>query len=139
MGYAELAYAMKRLRLEFSEPGRVRVIEEPAPQPTAVQALVEVDYSAISPGTEMLFYRGQVPDSLPIDATIDALSGSVRYPLPYGYAAVARVTGIGAEVDPAWLGRRVPLGSFAANRPTEGNRRRARRMFYASAGMNRRT
>ena len=43
---------MTRQRLEFSEPGRVQVIEEPVPQPAAAQALVEVDYSAISPGTE---------------------------------------------------------------------------------------
>ena len=55
---------MNLLRLEFAEPGRVQVIEEAVPQPAAVQVLVEVDYSAISPGTEMLVYRGQWPEEI---------------------------------------------------------------------------
>jgi threonine dehydrogenase-like Zn-dependent dehydrogenase len=98
---------MNRLRLEFAEPGRVQVIEEPVPQPTAVQALVEVDYSAISPGTEMLAYRGQWPEEISRDSSIAALSGEFSYPVSYGYACVGRVAAVGDEVSNEWLDRRV--------------------------------
>ncbi|MBT8352927.1 MAG: zinc-binding alcohol dehydrogenase [Desulfofustis sp.] len=98
---------MKRLRLEFAEPGRVQVVEEPVPQPEALQVLVEVDYSAISPGTEMLVYRGQWPEELSRDSTIAALSGDFSYPVSYGYACVGRVIAVGEEVSDQWLDRRV--------------------------------
>ncbi len=39
----------------------------------------------ISHGTEMLFYRGQVPDDIPVDATLDFLNGALQYPIKYGY------------------------------------------------------
>ncbi|MBT8345981.1 MAG: zinc-binding alcohol dehydrogenase [Desulfofustis sp.] len=98
---------MKRLRLEFAEPGRVQVVEEPVPQPEALQVLVEVDYSAISPGTEMLVYRGQWPEELSRDSSIAALSGDFSYPVSYGYACVGRVIAVGEEVSDQWLDRRV--------------------------------
>ncbi|MBT8328493.1 MAG: zinc-binding alcohol dehydrogenase [Desulfofustis sp.] len=98
---------MKRLRLEFAEPGRVQVIEEPVPQPEALQVLVEVDYSAISPGTEMLVYRGQWPEELSRDSSIAALSGDFSYPVSYGYACAGRVIAVGEEVSDQWLDRRV--------------------------------
>jgi len=55
----------------------------------------------------LLFYRGQVPADMPLDANIAALAGDVRYPLRYGYACVGNVIEIGAQVDRAWLNRRV--------------------------------
>jgi 2-desacetyl-2-hydroxyethyl bacteriochlorophyllide A dehydrogenase len=98
---------MNRLRLEFAEPGRVQVIEEAVPKPAAVQVLVEVDYSAISPGTEMLVYRGQWPEEISRDSTIAALSGDFSYPVSYGYACVGRVAAVGDEVSDEWIDRRV--------------------------------
>ena len=50
---------------------------------------------AISLGTELLFYRGQVPTDLPVDETIAALAGEVGFPLKYGYAAVGQVVASG--------------------------------------------
>ncbi|NNK13594.1 MAG: zinc-binding alcohol dehydrogenase, partial [Desulfofustis sp.] len=75
--------------------------------PEALQVLVEVDYSAISPGTEMLVYRGQWPEELSRDSTIAALSGDFSYPVSYGYACVGRVIAVGEEVSDQWLDRRV--------------------------------
>jgi len=63
--------------------------------------------SAISPGTEMLVYRGQWPEGVPIDASIPALSGGFHYPLKYGYSAVGRIVAVGANVDESWLDRTV--------------------------------
>lgn len=98
---------MKQHRLEFSAPGRVAVIAGPAPRPAADEVLVQTHCSAISPGTEMLVYRGQWPPGVPVDATIEALAGAFAYPLAYGYCAVGRVIETGPEVPGQWLNRRV--------------------------------
>ncbi len=58
---------MKQHRLEFSEPGQVVMRVGPPPQPAADQVLVQTHFSAISPGTEMLVYRGQWPQGIPVD------------------------------------------------------------------------
>ncbi len=98
---------MKQHRLVFAEPGQVVMQVGPAPEPAADEVLVHTRYSAISPGTEMLVYRGQWPPGLPIDSTIDALAGDFAYPLSYGYCAVGEVIATGATVAGDWLGRRV--------------------------------
>ena len=64
---------MKRLALYFTAPYRVSVQEESLAPPAADQVLVQTLVSAISPGTELLFYRGQAPTDLPVDETIAAL------------------------------------------------------------------
>jgi 2-desacetyl-2-hydroxyethyl bacteriochlorophyllide A dehydrogenase len=69
--------------------------------------LVKTMFSAISPGTEMLIYRGQFPVDLAVDATIGSLSGKFGYPLRYGYAAVGRVVELGEGVDIKWRNRLV--------------------------------
>lgn len=98
---------MKQHRLEFTEPGRVVMKVGPAPQPTCDEVLVQTHYSATSPGTEMLVYRGQWPKGISVDATLDSLTGNFAYPLAYGYSAVGRVIAAGAAVSGDWLGRRI--------------------------------
>ena len=66
---------MKRLALYFTAPYRVSVQEESLSPPAADQVMVQTLVSAISPGTELLFYRGQAPTDLPVDETIAALAG----------------------------------------------------------------
>jgi 2-desacetyl-2-hydroxyethyl bacteriochlorophyllide A dehydrogenase len=67
--------------------------------------LVETLCSAISPGTEMLIYRGQFPKEL---ADVhDPLSNELKYPLSYGYACVGKVVKISKEMRHRWLGRLV--------------------------------
>jgi 2-desacetyl-2-hydroxyethyl bacteriochlorophyllide A dehydrogenase len=94
-----------RLSVYFEAPYQVTVKEEPLPSPGPNQVLVETLASAISPGTELLIYRGEAPTDIPVDETIPALSGAFNYPLKYGYAAVGRVIGAGSEVSPEWQGR----------------------------------
>lgn len=98
---------MKRLALYFTAPYRVSVQEEPLAPLAADQVMVQTLVSALSPGTELLFYRGQVPTDLPVDETIAALAGEVGFPLKYGYAAVGQVVAVGAQVAPEWQGQRV--------------------------------
>lgn len=98
---------MKLHFLEFSEPGQVVMKVASAPHPAAHQVLVQTHYSAISPGTEMLVYRGQWPQGVSVDANIGPLAGAFAYPLSYGYCAVGRVIAKGSAVSDDWLGRRV--------------------------------
>lgn len=93
--------------VSIREPEQVVVEEHPVPKPDSGEVLVETECSGISPGTELLVYRGQIPDDLPTDETIPSLSGELRYPISYGYAAVGRVVGTGEEADRDWLGERV--------------------------------
>jgi len=93
--------------LYFIGPREVAVRERPVPDPDAGQVRVRTERSAISSGTERLIYRDEVPSDVEADETIDALDGSLSYPLQYGYAAVGRVTAVGRNVDTDWEGRRV--------------------------------
>jgi len=75
--------------------------------PGVDEVVVDTDASAISAGTELLVYRDETPDDLPVDETIDAFDDSFEYPLRYGYAAAGRVVETGSEVDDEWRDRQV--------------------------------
>ncbi len=94
-----------RTALYFTAPYRVEVRTERLDGPAPGQLRVRVAYSAISPGTEMLIYRGQMPQGMPTDASIAALGGTLAYPLKYGYATVGQVEAVGDGVSRSWLGR----------------------------------
>jgi len=98
---------MQRLSLQFTKPYGVRLVEEPVPKPGPHQVLVRTLLSAISPGTELLVYRGQWPEGLPVDSSIPALAGGFQYPVKYGYSTVGLIVAIGPEVNADWLGRTV--------------------------------
>lgn len=107
-----MSSVIRRRAVVFTAPRSVAVVEEPLPAPAAGQLLVETAVAAISPGTELLFYRGEFPADTASDSAVDATiagagGGALRYPLRYGYASVGRVTGLGAGVDGAWLDRLV--------------------------------
>jgi 2-desacetyl-2-hydroxyethyl bacteriochlorophyllide A dehydrogenase len=96
---------MLRHSLYFTEPYRVSIREESLLSPGPGQVLVQTLLSAISPGTELLIYRGEAPQDLAADTKIAALSGSLAFPLKYGYAAVGRVVELGPEVADHWQGK----------------------------------
>lgn len=95
------------MALYFTGPRQVSVREERVPEPSANQVMVKTILSAISPGTELLVYRGQAPTGLAADETIAALSGDLGFPLKYGYSTVGRVEATGREVDASWVGKLV--------------------------------
>lgn len=123
MGWDSLGESVKRLSLYFTGPGQVSLREESLPRPAAGQVVVQTLVSAISPGTELLIYRGQAPTDIPVDETIPDLSGSFGFPIKYGYAAVGRVIALGADVAPEWQDRLVfafhPHESHFLTPPTE--------------------
>ncbi|MCA9958139.1 MAG: zinc-binding alcohol dehydrogenase [Anaerolineales bacterium] len=93
--------------LFFTNPYTVTVQPKPLRPPSDGELLVQTLVSAISPGTEMLVYRGQLPTDIALDETITALTGATLYPLQYGYAVVGRVVAIGPNVSETWHRRLV--------------------------------
>jgi NADPH:quinone reductase-like Zn-dependent oxidoreductase len=98
---------MERQSLYFTAPRQVALDFEPLPSPSFGQMLVKSLISAISPGTELLIYRGLAPADLAKDETITALTGDFAFPLKYGYAAVGQVIEVGRGVAPGWEGKLV--------------------------------
>jgi 2-desacetyl-2-hydroxyethyl bacteriochlorophyllide A dehydrogenase len=93
---------MKVRVLYFLAPRRIEIRNEILEEPAAGEVRVETDLSAISAGTELLLYRGQLSSGTTLDENLPSLSGTASYPLAYGYAAVGRVVSPGDL-----LGRRV--------------------------------
>jgi 2-desacetyl-2-hydroxyethyl bacteriochlorophyllide A dehydrogenase len=98
---------MERQALYFTAPRQVELHTEPLPSPEFGQVLVQTIISAISPGTELLIYRGLAPADLAMDETITALAGGFAFPLKYGYATVGRVMELGRGVATEWDSRLV--------------------------------
>jgi 2-desacetyl-2-hydroxyethyl bacteriochlorophyllide A dehydrogenase len=102
------AAATSRRALVFAGLRQVEIVDEPLDAPAAGMALVRSLVSAISAGTELLAYRGQLPADMAIDETLPAMAGGAfQFPFSYGYATVGRVEAVGAGVDPGLVGRRV--------------------------------
>lgn len=98
---------MRARALWIVEPGRVEIRQEELPPLAPDQVRVRTDATAISAGSERLFYQGRVPAGMPVDSALPGMSTEVDYPLKYGYCCVGRVEEIGAEIDPDWHDRRV--------------------------------
>jgi 2-desacetyl-2-hydroxyethyl bacteriochlorophyllide A dehydrogenase len=71
---------------------RPEALPEVGPHDVRIEALA----SAISQGTEMLVFRGQVPAGLELD--LPTLRGSFAFPIKYGYASVGQVVETGTDV-----------------------------------------
>jgi 2-desacetyl-2-hydroxyethyl bacteriochlorophyllide A dehydrogenase len=93
---------VKARQLWFSKPYQTEIREQPLPPLRSGQILVKSLCSAISAGTEMLVYRGQLPSGIALDASLESLQQQQTYPLPYGYACVGRAERLGADVDSGW-------------------------------------
>ena len=92
------APARERLSVWFEGPRRIGVRRGPAPEPGPGEARVRTSVSAISTGTELAAYRGQLDPALVRDETLGAhRGGSFRFPFPYGYASVGRVEAFGSD------------------------------------------
>lgn len=109
MGVVVLSQGLTlRHAVEFVAPFQVQTVQEPCPAPQTDELLVETLATAVSAGTELLLYRGQMPTEMPLDETIAALADEqISYPVRYGYTAVGRVIQVGESVDKVWINRLV--------------------------------
>lgn len=94
-------------QLWFTDAYKVEVYVQALPPLKPGEVLIQTELSAVSAGTELLVYRGEIPAHMALDANLESLQQQTTYPLQYGYASVGRVTQITAEVDASWLGKRV--------------------------------
>jgi 2-desacetyl-2-hydroxyethyl bacteriochlorophyllide A dehydrogenase len=88
---------LKARALWFTFPREVALCAEPVPPPGPGEVRVETIASAVSAGTEMLVYRGEVPQDLRLD--LPTLAGSYAFPIKYGYAAAGHILDTGSGVD----------------------------------------
>lgn len=86
----------KARALWFTARRHAELRPEEAPAPAPGEVRIEAVLSAISHGTEMLVYRGEVPEDLPLD--LPTFAGSFAFPIKHGYAVAGRVVGVGAGV-----------------------------------------
>jgi 2-desacetyl-2-hydroxyethyl bacteriochlorophyllide A dehydrogenase len=98
---------MKQRSLYFTALRSIELREDQLAAPGPGQLQVHTNCTAISAGTELLLYGGEAPSVAAADEQLAALSGSLAYPLKYGYCAVGTVAAAGPDLDPAWQGRRV--------------------------------
>lgn len=91
----------------FISPGEVITRQETIPPPGPGEVLIRTTISAVSAGTEMLFYRGQFPEELQVDKSLEALSGDFSYPIRYGYSSVGEIIELGEGIEEVLLGSRV--------------------------------
>lgn len=93
--------------LVFEAPRRVAVRATAEPRPGPGEVLVRTEISAVSPGSELLVYRGEAPAAMAADTALPALAGDLSFPLVYGYSAVGRVEAAGPGVERPAVGSRV--------------------------------
>jgi 2-desacetyl-2-hydroxyethyl bacteriochlorophyllide A dehydrogenase len=89
--------------LFFVAPNEIEIREMEVRPPEPGKLLIKTLVSAISPGTELLIYRGEAPRELAADASITSLKGSLVFPMQYGYAAVGKVIEVGQGLDHVWI------------------------------------
>ncbi|MDP8899551.1 MAG: zinc-binding dehydrogenase [Actinomycetota bacterium] len=82
--------------LWFAAKRRAELRPEEAPTPGPGEVRVRAVLSAVSHGTEMLVYRGEVPEDLPLD--LPTLAGGFGFPIKHGYASAGRVLDTGPGV-----------------------------------------
>jgi 2-desacetyl-2-hydroxyethyl bacteriochlorophyllide A dehydrogenase len=107
-GYGE---RMKRKSLYFTGVRQVEIREETLKNSLSEHLHLRALYSLISAGTEMLIYRGELPEEMPIDENLSALGGSFSYPLKYGYSTIGKIISANGEKKPSINSKR----SFAFN------------------------
>ena len=94
-------------QIVFESPGITRVneckIESPGPGEVQVQALC----SAISAGTERLFFKGELEKGISADSSIAGLQHGTTYPISYGYCMVGRVVSLGEGVTEHLIDKRI--------------------------------
>jgi len=82
---------MNAVGLSFVAPRQLEWVDVELPPLRDDNLLIRTLYSGISPGSELLAYRGLVDPKLALDETIGALGGTFTYPFRYGYSCVGAV------------------------------------------------
>ena len=82
---------MKRRSLYFTGSGKVETREEEMDPPSGGEVMIATGMSAISAGTEMLFFHDMMDEGMVLDTGIGCLNEVIGYPFKYGYCSVGTV------------------------------------------------
>lgn len=96
-----------RRTVRFPAPHTTEVTKTPLREPGTGEVRARTVISAVSPGTETLLYRGNVPSNTGTDSSIDSVMDSYSYPMSPGYACVGRVERLGEGVEEKYHNRLV--------------------------------
>ena len=88
---------LKARALWFTAPRTAALRDETVPSPGPGEVRVGALASAVSAGTELLVYRGEVSNELPLD--LPTLRGSYAFPIKYGYASVGIILDVGTGIE----------------------------------------
>jgi len=91
-----MADSMATRALWLTRPREPTFRDEQVGLPGDGEVRIRAVASAISQGTEMLVYRGQVPAGMALD--LPTLAGSFSFPIKYGYALSGEVIDVGDGV-----------------------------------------
>ena len=83
--------------LWFAGRRRAELWPGEAPDPGPGEVRVRAVLSAVSHGTEMLVYRGEAPEDLPLD--LPTFAGDFGFPIKHGYASAGRGLDSGPGVE----------------------------------------
>src|SRR5215213_7424239 len=93
---------LKARALWFTAPRTAALRDETVPSPGPGEVRVGAIASAVSAGTELLVYRGEVSNELPLD--LPTLRGSYAFPINYGSASVGIIHYVGTASDAVCVG-----------------------------------
>src|SRR5919112_584179 len=94
---ARIGDELKARALWFTAPRTAALRDETVPSPGPGEVRVGAMASAVSAGTELLVYRGEVSNELPLD--LPTLRGSYAFPIKYGYASVGIILDVGTGIE----------------------------------------
>lgn len=89
---------MTARELWFTGPGAVEVRKAERPDPGPGEVLIRTEMCGISAGTELLLWRGEFPDGISLDESLDGMRRPFEYPCTYGYDLVGRIEESGRRV-----------------------------------------
>ncbi|QIN82169.1 zinc-binding dehydrogenase [Rubrobacter tropicus] len=89
--------SLKATALWFPARRVAQLRPETVPVPGQGEVRVRAVLSAVSHGTEMLVYRGEVPEDLSLD--LPTFAGGFSFPIKHGYASAGRVLDTGPGVE----------------------------------------
>ena len=92
---------MKTKQIVFTEPYKAELLEVDYEEPKANEVTVELDYSAISAGTEKANYTGQRNGTGMKDGEVP------KYPVTVGYSSAGRIVAVGEGVVDLKVGDKV--------------------------------
>lgn len=102
-----MGVALTNEAISFTAAKTVEVVQEPKMSPNEHEVILHSEYSAVSPGTELLLYRGELP-AQDVPSETDTMNTTcANYPIRFGYQVVGTVEHIGDKVPEHFKGNRV--------------------------------